>query len=200
MSIAQKKLPGSKKMQESGAQWQALLRQTKDAAYLPLWYFRSRILGQKWPLQTVLFVTDYCNLKCRHCMAEGHKGSRMKPYEEIRSELEYSYALGSRFVDFEGGEPTLWRDEQGRTLNDLYKLAKEIGFFSCTLTTNGQNRLQEQWRIPYGSAWTAMARRMMISGEEEPSRNLTETSKRAGIRRSALRWRSTTGIISPSGD
>jgi MoaA/NifB/PqqE/SkfB family radical SAM enzyme len=138
MSIAQKKLTGSKKMQESGAQWQALLRQTKDAAYLPLWYFRSRILGQKRPLQTVLFVTDYCNLKCRHCMAEGHKGSRMKPYEEIRSELEYSYAMGSRFVDFEGGEPTLWRDEQGRTLNDLYTLAKEIGFFSCTLTTNGQ--------------------------------------------------------------
>ena len=147
MSTAQRKLPGSKKKQESGAQWQALLRQTKDAAYLPLWYFRSRILGQKRPLQTVLFVTDYCNLKCRHCMAEGHKGSRMKPYEEIRSELEYSYALGSRFVDFEGGEPTLWRDEQGRTLNDLYK----------------------------------------------------ETSKRADIRRSASRWRSTTGTISPSG-
>ena len=106
--------------------------------YLPRWFFRSRILNQKRPLQTVLFVTDYCNLKCRHCMEEGHQGSRMKPYEEIRKELEYSYQRGSRFIDFEGGEPTLWRDSEGRTLNDLYRLAKEVGFWSCTLTTNGQ--------------------------------------------------------------
>lgn len=108
------------------------------AGYLPWWFFRSRILNQKRPLQTVLFVTDYCNLRCRHCMEEGHQGSRMKPYEEIRQELEYSYKRGSRFIDFEGGEPTLWRDSRGRDLNDLYRLAKEVGFWSCTLTTNGQ--------------------------------------------------------------
>ena len=129
MSIAQKKLPGSKKMQESGAQWQALLRQTKDAAYLPLWYFRSRILGQKRPLQTVLFVTDYCNLKCRHCMAEGHKGSRMKPYEEIRSELEYSYALGSRFVDFgSGNRRSGGMNREGRSMISI-NLRKRSGSF-----------------------------------------------------------------------
>lgn len=61
----------------------------------------------------------------------------MKPYEQIRGELLASYRIGSRFVDFEGGEPTLWHDG-GHTLNDLYALAKKIGFFSCTLTTNGQ--------------------------------------------------------------
>ena len=105
--------------------------------YLPWWYFRSVLLRQERPLQTVLFVTDYCNLKCRHCTPEGHKGSRMKPYDEIREELIYAYQRGSRFIDFEGGEPTLWRDGD-KDLNDLYRLAKEIGFFSCTLTTNGQ--------------------------------------------------------------
>lgn len=105
--------------------------------YLPWWYVQCGILKKEHPLQTVLFITDYCNLNCKHCTPEGHKGSRMKPYQEIRKELIYSYQQGSRFVDFEGGEPTLWRDGE-KDLNDLYRLAKRIGFFSCTLTTNGQ--------------------------------------------------------------
>ncbi|MCC8025295.1 MAG: radical SAM protein [Clostridium sp.] len=107
------------------------------AAYMPWWFFKSRVLKKKTPLQTVLFVTDYCDLKCRHCTPSGHGCSSMKPYEEIREELIRCYRMGSRFVDFEGGEPTLWRDGS-KSLNDLYRLAKEIGFFSCTLTTNGQ--------------------------------------------------------------
>lgn len=114
----------------------------KQAAYLPKWYFQSRILGQKRPLQTVLFITDYCNLQCKHCTPSGHGCTRMKSYEEIRNELLYAYEQGSRFVDFEGGEPTLWRDGAYR-LNDLYHLAKKIGFFSCTLTTNGQRDFRD---------------------------------------------------------
>ncbi len=109
----------------------------KQMMYLPRWYFRSRILGEKRPLQTVLMITDYCNLSCRHCTPEGHQCRFMKPYDQIRRELLDAYAMGSRFVDFEGGEPTLWRDGAYR-LNDLYDLAKKIGFFSGTLTTNGQ--------------------------------------------------------------
>lgn len=109
----------------------------KEAAYMPWWFFQSRILGKKKPLQTVLFITDYCNLRCKHCTPSGHLCSHTKSYEQIKEELLYSYQQGSRFVDFEGGEPTLWKDGD-KTLNDLYKLAKEIGFFSCTLTTNGQ--------------------------------------------------------------
>jgi len=105
--------------------------------YLPVWYVKNCILRQHHPLQTVLFITDYCNLKCKHCTEAGHACTTMKPYEQIREELEYSYRLGSRFIDFEGGEPTLWTDGT-HTLNDLYELAKEIGFYSCTLTTNAQ--------------------------------------------------------------
>lgn len=85
----------------------------------------------------MLFLTDRCDLRCRHCAENGHGGSYAKPYGQVRSELERAYRLGARFVDFEGGEPTLWRDGE-RVLNDLYALAKDVGFFSCTLTTNGQ--------------------------------------------------------------
>jgi MoaA/NifB/PqqE/SkfB family radical SAM enzyme len=40
-------------------------------------------------------------------------------------------------VDFEGGEPTLWRCGE-KDLNSLIALAKEIGFYSTTVTTNAQ--------------------------------------------------------------
>lgn len=109
----------------------------KQLMYMPWWFFKSRILGKKAPLQTVLFITDYCNLKCKHCTPEGHGCHTMKSYKQIKEELIYAFKLGSRFIDFEGGEPLLWNDGN-KNLNNLYRLAKDIGFYSCTLTTNAQ--------------------------------------------------------------
>ncbi|MBQ9030272.1 MAG: radical SAM protein [Parasporobacterium sp.] len=125
--------------------------------YLPLWFVRNVIFRKHGPLQTVLFITDYCNLKCRHCFEMGHACTMQKSYRQIESELRDCYRMGSRFVDFEGGEPTLWRqnagedtpqkgvdgwkDSAGReqlNINDLILLAKKIGFYSCTVTTNAQ--------------------------------------------------------------
>ena len=94
-------------------------------------HFRKK----KIPLQTVLFISDQCNLRCKHCCVYAQKSITKKSYEQIKEELQYAYGLGSRFVDFEGGEPTLWRDGE-HDLNSLIRLAKEIGFFSTTVTTN----------------------------------------------------------------
>ncbi len=105
--------------------------------YLPIWYIRNVVFKKHGPLQTVLFITDYCNLKCRHCFEMGHACTIQKSYDKIKEELEYSYKQGSRIVDFEGGEPTLWREGE-KNINDLVRLAKETGFFSCTVTTNAQ--------------------------------------------------------------
>ncbi|MDR3328441.1 MAG: radical SAM protein [Prevotellaceae bacterium] len=113
------------------------MKNHKSLIYLPLWFFQTRFLGKKKPLQTVLFINDNCNLKCKHCVIYARSTPIIKNYKQIRQELEYSYRLGSRFVDFEGGEPTLWR-EGNRDLNSLIRLAKEIGFFSTTITTNAQ--------------------------------------------------------------
>jgi MoaA/NifB/PqqE/SkfB family radical SAM enzyme len=103
--------------------------------YLPWWFFKARMLGIKRPLQTVLFISDKCNLTCRHCTVYRTTNPHIKSYEQIREELEYSYRLGSRFVDFEGGEPTMWRDGD-HDLNALIRLSKKIGFYSATITTN----------------------------------------------------------------
>ncbi|MDR1406651.1 MAG: radical SAM protein [Tannerella sp.] len=105
--------------------------------YLPVWFLKARCFGARKPLQTVLFISDRCNLACRHCTIYQSKNPRVKTFEQIREELEYSYRLGSRFVDFEGGEPTLWR-EGDRDLNSLIRLSKAIGFYSATITTNAQ--------------------------------------------------------------
>lgn len=113
--------------------------------YLGQWFLRARFLGRAAPLQTVLFVSDACNLACKHCNILKRDGSApvSKSYAQIVAELEYAHGLGSRFVDFSGGEPMIWRDEAegGRDINDLIRKARAIGFYSATLTTNGQQPL-----------------------------------------------------------
>ena len=111
--------------------------------YLPIWFFKTRIFGKQIPLQSVVFITDKCNLKCKHCCLYGSDTNhKISTYEEVRKDLEYCYNLGSRFVDFEGGEPLIWKDETNKNdikdINSLCRLAKEIGFFSATVTTNAQ--------------------------------------------------------------
>lgn len=109
----------------------------KKYLYLAKWFFCARFLGKKRPLQTVLFITDQCNLQCQHCHVYNNSNPTMKRAAQIEEELRYAYSLGSRFVDFEGGEPMLWRDNE-LTINDLVAMAKRIGFFSTTITTNAQ--------------------------------------------------------------
>lgn len=107
----------------------------KSFFYLPWWFFKARILGIKRPLQTVLFISDKCNLACRHCTVYRTTNPNIKSYKQIKEELEYSYRSGSRFVDFEGGEPTMWHDGD-KDLNSLIRLSRKIGFYSATITTN----------------------------------------------------------------
>ncbi len=109
----------------------------KQFIYLGWWFFGARVLGRKRPLQTVLFISDRCNLECKHCSVYNKTNPHQFTYEQVREQLQYAYNQGSRFVDLEGGEVMIWRDGDYR-INDLIDLAKEIGFFSATITTNAQ--------------------------------------------------------------
>lgn len=108
----------------------------KKLFFLAFWYLKAKIFGKRNPLQVVLFISDACNLQCKHCYVV-QKQPHIKTSAQIKEELRYAYARGARFVDFEGGEPFLWK-EGSLTVNDLIDMAKEIGFFSCTVTTNAQ--------------------------------------------------------------
>lgn len=113
----------------------------KHLLYLPLWFARNKFGRQKRPLQSVIFISNECNLQCRHCCVYAKDNGERSSFEAVRQDLEYCYKQGSRFVDFEGGEPMIWHDNvQGeeKNINDLLALAKEIGFYSTTVTTNAQ--------------------------------------------------------------
>jgi MoaA/NifB/PqqE/SkfB family radical SAM enzyme len=120
--------------------------------YLGQWFFRARFFGRTAPLQTVLFITDKCNLRCKHCSVYGSAGNKQRTFEDIVADMKYSYKLGSRFIDLEGGEPTLWK-EGDRTINDIIDAAMETGFFSVTVTTNAQQDFS--WIRPQ-SIWVSM--------------------------------------------
>ena len=120
--------------------------------YLGQWFLRARFFGRRAPLQTVLFITDKCNLRCKHCSVYGSAGYKQRTFDDIVADMRYSYELGSRFIDLEGGEPTLWKEGE-RTINDLIDAALEIGFFSITVTTNAQQDFS--WIRPQ-SIWVSM--------------------------------------------
>ena len=142
--------------------------------YLGFWFLRARFFGRRAPLQTVLFITDKCNLRCKHCSVYGSAGNKQRTYEDIVADMRYSYEQGSRFIDLEGGEPTLWKEPMPpsssplkgedslplkgglgriRSINDLIDAALEIGFFSITVTTNAQQDFS--WIHPQ-SIWVSM--------------------------------------------
>lgn len=108
----------------------------KRIVYLMWWQLRAWF-GKRAPLQSVIFILDKCNLRCKHCSVYAISKPRIKPLQDIREELEDCYRAGSRFVDFEGGELYLWRDG-AKTIDDVIDLAHSIGFWSATITTNAQ--------------------------------------------------------------
>ena len=124
----------------------------KQYFYLAWWFVRARFLGRRAPLQTVLFITDKCNLRCKHCSVYGSAGYRQRKFDDILADMRRSYAAGSRFIDLEGGEPTLWREGE-KTINDIIDAAKSIGFFSIIVTTNAQQDFS--WIHPH-SIWVSM--------------------------------------------
>lgn len=114
-----------------------MLKRLRQHLYFVSWYGQVRLLGRRKPLQSVIFINNSCNLTCKHCCVYKTQNPTVKPYQQIEEELKRCYKAGSRFIDFEGGEPFLWRDGY-LNINDLFDLAKNIGFFSTTVTTNAQ--------------------------------------------------------------
>lgn len=138
-----------------------LITKLSHYIYLGQWFARARFLGRRAPLQTVLFITDKCNLRCKHCSVYGSAGNKQRSFDDIVADMKYSYELGSRFIDLEGGEPTLWKQPyttsdnttQYYTINDIIDTALKIGFFSVTVTTNAQQDFS--WIRPQ-SIWVSM--------------------------------------------
>lgn len=120
-------------------------------------------LFQKPSLQFIWFeiISDDCNESCIHCYAEcippSYRKAMRIPFSDSVSEdqnikdgkevkkisfekwkelITNSYSLGCRRCQFIGGEPILYRGENGETVFDLAEHAKNVGFEFIEIFTN----------------------------------------------------------------
>ena len=96
---------------------------------------RTVLFKKKDPILGTVIITDRCNLKCKHCSVNNITAV-MHPFEQIKKEMKQLFDLGVKILFFCGGETFIWRDG-GRTIKDLVREAKAMGFLIVNVVTNG---------------------------------------------------------------
>ena len=61
------------------------------------------------PHAAIVELTRICNLSCRHCYAPPDKDRRELTHEELCGVIDDLQAMGTLFVTFSGGDPTVNR-------------------------------------------------------------------------------------------
>ncbi|MDP4089766.1 MAG: radical SAM protein [Bacillota bacterium] len=100
---------------------------------------KTILFRMKKPILGTIILTDCCNLSCMHC-AVNNINKIMYPYDDIVEEMNNLYNEGIRILFFCGGETLIWKDGS-RTVRDLVKKAREIGFLIVNIVTNGTTDL-----------------------------------------------------------
>ncbi len=108
-------------------------------AYYARWVIACRLGRRRVPLTATLILTDRCNLHCRHCTV-AHLGYPARTYPQVAADLEALYRTGARMLVITGGEPYEWSDGQ-RSLEDVVRFARNLGFFRIVVCTNGTHPL-----------------------------------------------------------
>ena len=95
---------------------------------------RKTVAFSKSSANLFFHILTKCNLRCRHCYINPEQqGEANVPLKTIRAWLEvFSHDSPAANVIFLGGEPTLHPD-----LNHAIKYARQLGFRSITVDTNG---------------------------------------------------------------
>lgn len=96
---------------------------------------RTFLSRGKRPLVASIILTERCNLACRHCAVHDTNGV-LYPYMSVQADMQTLLDKGVRILFFYGGEPWLWHDA-GKTLSDLVREAKSMGFLLVNVVTNG---------------------------------------------------------------
>ncbi|MGL6197693.1 MAG: radical SAM protein [Lachnospiraceae bacterium] len=97
------------------------------------------LFKKKKAILGTIILTDKCNLQCKHCSVNNITAV-IYPYQQIRSEMKQLYQAGIRILFFCGGETFLWNDGN-KSLRDLVREAKEMGFLIVNVVTNGTYKL-----------------------------------------------------------
>lgn len=96
------------------------------------WTFHERLRIGREPQKVILNLTYRCNNHCGFC-AVGNRGQEDGRVEDQRRILSTYRERGSRQVDFDGGEPTIYPHLVG-----LIRYARRLGYESVHVTTNGR--------------------------------------------------------------
>jgi len=107
----------------------------KSFVDLSIFGIKTILFKMKKPILGTIILTDYCNLSCKHC-AVNNINKVMYPYTDIVEEMNKFYNEGIRILFFCGGETLKWNDGD-KTIRDLIKEAKKIGFLIVNIVTNG---------------------------------------------------------------
>lgn len=96
---------------------------------------KTVLFKQRKPILGTVILTDKCNLSCKHCSVNNIT-SIIHSYEQVIKEMKTIYDMGVRILFFCGGETFMWQDKE-KTLKDLVKEAKQMGFLIVNTVTNG---------------------------------------------------------------
>ncbi len=107
----------------------------QQLSYLAAFGLRSFLFRQRKPIIAGMPLTDTCNLRCKHCVV-ANVGRGHYPFARIEETLRHFYSIGVRIMYLQGGEIMTWRDGD-RDVNDVIRLAHQIGFFKVACVTNG---------------------------------------------------------------
>lgn len=96
-------------------------------------FFKAKLFNKSIPLSVILCVTNKCNLNCWYCYGEHHYRTGCEDFskDEIFTIIDQLSLLGTKIIQFQGGEPFLRED-----LKDIIKYAKKKKMI-CDLVTNG---------------------------------------------------------------
>jgi len=122
------------------------LNQYNNLVYIISKYLLSR---EKKPYLASFKVTYRCNLACQQCPFYVIDSPDIS-YEDALFVMDELYNRGNRIIIFEGGEPTLWKDNT-YSINDLIIAAKKR-FTKVGMTSNGLNPLD----LPVDTLWVSI--------------------------------------------
>ncbi len=111
----------------------------KKLIYYVGWVVKCKIFGRKIPLSSSIILTDKCNLVCKHCCV-ANLGYQSLSFDEVKDLIRRLFLTGSRMLVITGGEPFAWSSNE-KSLDDVVKFAKKLGFFRVVICTNGTFKL-----------------------------------------------------------
>jgi len=111
----------------------------QEASYFFRCGMKNFISRKAKPLFKGVVVTDFCNLRCKHCTICDNKIGSI-PFDELKKFLQQLFQDGVRIVYLQGGEPFSWKDQENN-IESIISYAKSLGIFRVYVCTNGTYNL-----------------------------------------------------------